>query len=240
MTVEARPVGVADTSSLSSMYSKIVEFRHDGGTSAEGGFASATSGGSFGYTPSGGEPSAAYGGLTTSTSATGAIAVRTMTSAFNADNGHLYYLHKDAFVNALSDGSQGYVVYSGFCDTSVGAEPSNGAYFEYDQTASANWRCVTAAGGSRTKTDSGVAVKALTSGTDKLQVKLEGSVAKFWINNTLVHTETLTIPTGWTQPFGAAAAIRKTLGTTARVLAFDMIYARQTLSTPRDLSEPAF
>lgn len=240
MTVEARPVGVADTSSLSSMYSRIVEFRHDGGTSTEGGFFAGTAGGSFSYTPVGGESGAAYGGLTTNTSATGAVAVRTVATAFNAANGPLYYLHKDAFVSDLSDGSQSYVVYTGTSNTSVGTEPTSGAYFEYDQTVSANWLCVTAAGGSRTKTDSGVAVKVLASGTDKLQVKLEGGVAKFWINNTLVRTETLTIPTGWTQPLGAGAAIRKTLGTTARVLAFDMLYVRQTLSTPRDLSEPAF
>ena len=223
-----------------SRMQKLVEFCHDGGSSAEGGFSTGTSGGAFGYTSSGSEAGAAYGGLTTSSSATGAIAVRTGTNAFNTANGPLYWLHKDAFVNALSDGTNSYAVYSGFHDSSVGAEPNNGAYFEYDQPVSANWRCVTAAGGVRTKTTTSVPVKVLATGTDKLQVKLQGGAAKFWINNVLVHTETLTIPTGWTQGFGAAAAIRKTLGTTARVLAFDMLYARQLLASPRNLSEPVF
>lgn len=218
----------------------MVEFRHDGGASAEGGFGSATSGGSYGYTPTGLEQGAAYGGVTTSTSATGSVSLRTGFTSFNASIGPLYYLHKDAFVTALSDGTQGYVAYSGFHDSGTGAEPTNGAYFEYDQTVTPNWQCVTAAGGVRTKTTTSVPVKVLADGVDKLQVKIEGGVAKFWINNTLVHTESLTVPAGWTQPFGACLAIRKTTGTTARIMAFDTLYARQRLNSRRDLSEPVF
>lgn len=221
-------------------YANVVEFRHDGGASAEGGFGSATSGGSYGFTPTGNEPGAAYGGATTQTSATGAVAIRTGFTSFNASNGKLYYMHCEAFVTALSDGTNSYVVYSGFSDSSTGAEPNNGAYFEYDHTVSANWQCVTAAGGSRTKTTTSVPVKVSASGADKLQVKIEGGVAKFWINDTLVHTESLTIPSGWAQSFGATMSIRKTAGTTARIVAFDMLYARQELTTSRNVSEPAF
>lgn len=240
MTVEARPVGVADTSSLSSMYSGMVEFLHDGGSSGDGGFAAIVSGGSFGYTAASTESSAAYGGVGTGTTTTGYCILRKGVSMFNADNGPLYFLHKDVFVSALSDVTNSYVVYTGLHDSSTATEPTNGAYFEYDQTVSANWQCVTAAGGSRTKTTTSIPVKELASGADKLQVKIVGGVAKFWINNTLVHTESLTVPSGWSQAFGVAAAIRKTAGTTSRIMAFDMLYARQTLSTPRDLSEPAF
>lgn len=219
---------------------KVVDFIHDGGSSAEGGFATGTAGGAYGYNPVVGETSAAYGGVTTSTSATGSIAERTATNAFNAANGSLYYLHKDAFVTALSDGSNSYVCYSGFSNTSTGAEPTNGAYFEYDPSVSVYWRCVTAADGVRTKTTTDVPVKILADGPDKLQVKIQNGIAKFWINNVLVHTTSSTMPTGWGQAFGAAAAIRKTGGTTARGLAFDMLYVRQELLTERDLSEPAF
>jgi hypothetical protein len=218
----------------------LVEFRHDGGSSSDGGFGTATSGGGYGYTPNGGETSAAYGGVTTSTSASGRAAQRTGNTSFNSSIGPLYYMHQQAFFTALSDGANSYISYSGFTDSSTGDEPSNGAYFEYNKAESDYWQCVTAAGGLRTKTVTSVLAKVLADGADKLQIKIEGGVAKFWINENLVHTEAGYIPSGWSQPFGAMSTIRKTSGTSARIFAWDMLYARQILATPRDLSEPDF
>ena len=89
--------------------------------------------------------------------------------------------------------------------------------FRYDRaTDGANWQCITRASGSETKTDSGVAVNAGTTGTMQtlsIVVAEDGSSVVFQIGESTVATHTTRIPTS-SGRLGYGAAILKSAGTT--------------------------
>ncbi len=71
-------------------------------------------------------------------------------------------------------------------NTSVVATDDDQVFFRFD-AAVANWEATTSIGGTDTETDSGVAVAANT--VYKLRITINSSrIAKFYINNVLVHT----------------------------------------------------
>lgn len=82
----------------------------------------------------------------------------------------------------------------GFLDTTAAA-PVDGAYFEYDTSASANWRICTADASARTQVATAIAVS--TAGWYQLEVAVNaaGTAAEFFINGVLVGTITTNIPT---------------------------------------------
>lgn len=82
-------------------------------------------------------------------------------------------------------------------DAAAGVEQANGIYCEFNPSASANFRLVTMAASSATRTASNIAVAAATWYRIGLQMTYPGGVptAKLFINGTLKATHTATIPT---------------------------------------------
>jgi hypothetical protein len=85
----------------------------------------------------------------------------------------------------------------GMVNSVIESPPSHGIYLE-KQDADTNWFCVTTASGSSTRTDSGVAVS-----TNYIIFKYvrNSQGVQFYINDTLVATNTTRIPTTFLSPY---------------------------------------
>ncbi|MEK7595446.1 MAG: hypothetical protein AAB443_02570, partial [Patescibacteria group bacterium] len=109
---------------------------------------------------------------------------------------------------------------AGFTNGALGAdtvsEVANGIYFRKN-TATSNWFTVarTASVETNSTSDTGIAVSVTTPQTLRIEVEnLATPQAKFFINGSLVRTETTNLPTvnmGWAVTNGTGAAIAKTL-----------------------------
>lgn len=99
-----------------------------------------------------------------------------------------------AQVAALQTASDHCALRFGFLD-STAAAPVDGVYFEYDTSASANWRICTSDGSVRTQMATAVAVAAATWYQLEVAVNAAGTSAEFFINSVSVGTITTTIPT---------------------------------------------
>lgn len=121
----------------------------------------------------------------------------------------------DINIGTLSSGTEEYVFRAGYMNTTTSALTSHGAFFEYDRTVSTNWRVRCRQGGSDASTNTSVAV---ASGWVKLKVVVNAAATSvaFYINDTLVHTETTQIPSGTSQTVSPTYQMVKTVGTTNR------------------------
>lgn len=99
--------------------------------------------------------------------------------------------------------------------------------------ASANWRAVTTDSGTRTFTDTGVAVNAATFIKIRIVVNANASSVEFFIDNTLVATHTTNIPSGTSKGVSVRNYIQKSVGYTPRLLILDYVKLQQTFTTAR-------
>jgi hypothetical protein len=178
--------------------------------------------------------------LSTSTSATARsyIATSNQTTAQSMVLGGGRILYETSVqVPTLSTSGERFAFISGFTSALNNITIPNGAAFLYDEggvaigsAASANWQVLTAAGGSRTYTTTATTVTA--GQWHKLQVIVNAAATSvgFYIDGTLVHTETSTIPTA---AIGFANQIIKSNGTTARTVLVDYVYLKQKYTTAK-------
>lgn len=138
-------------------------------------------------------------GLSAGTAATGRSAwASTGTLFFDSTVNSIFETHVSP--QALSDGTNTWTWRGGWCDVITGADCVDGVYFEYDQSASANWRCKTAANSVRTATNSTVAVTVNTY--HRLKITLtEDSSALFEVDGVTVCGGAIStnIPSGSTR-----------------------------------------
>lgn len=132
-------------------------------------------------------------------------------------------------VPTLSSGTERYALRMGFGD-SITADYANGIYFEYDDSASANWRCKTASASTRTTVDSGVAVAAGTWVKLEIFTTNAATSFSFAINGTTVATISSNMPTTDVSP---NMHIIKSIGTTSRLAYIDYFVLAMTLSGTR-------
>lgn len=134
----------------------------------------------------------------------------------------------------LSTGAQTFVSHIGYLDSSATGEPNNGAYFRYNEAVNGGrWQCVTAQGGTRTTTDSGI-----TADTNYHQFVVEineaGTSVEFYIDAVLVQTITTNIPNGTVaQAFGYGWKMEKSVGTTTVAQSVDWYYFESERTTAR-------
>lgn len=115
----------------------------------------------------------------------------------------------------------GYVPGTGLSNDEMG--------FEYDRSASANWRYMSGWNGSYTRVDSGKAVEAAK--WIKVRFVATHTSASFYVNDASIGTITTNIrPSGGLR---IGAHIIKTAGTTSREVLIDYIFARHDFSTDR-------
>ena len=88
----------------------------------------------------------------------------------------------------------GYVMRIGMQDISTNVDVTDGYYFEIDFAQSANWRICTAKAGTRTKTNTSVAVAGSTWYNLEIKVNSANSSVDYFINGTNVGTITTNIP----------------------------------------------
>jgi hypothetical protein len=147
------------------------------------------------------------------------------------------------YIPNLSTSSERFSALSGFSNgVSNGNNATNTIAFLYDEGgiaftgaagASANWKTVTTSGGTRTITDSAIAV--ITSDYVKLKIIVNtgGTSVSFYINGTLVATHTTNIPTGTSNRMNIRNYIQKSIGITQRQLVLDYVKLQQIFTTQR-------
>jgi len=178
--------------------------------------------------------------LSTSTSATSrsyiATSNQTSTQSMVLGGGKILY-EVSVQIPTLSTSGERFAFIAGFTSTLNSITISNGAAFLYDEggvaagsAASANWQVVTSSATTRTYTTTATTVTA--GQWYKLQVIVNAAATSvgFYIDGTLVHTETSTIPTA---AIGFANQIIKSNGTTARTVLVDYVYLKQKYTTAK-------
>lgn len=98
----------------------------------------------------------------------------------------------------LKASSDDFAMRIGFIDT-TNAKPVDGAYVEYDSSASANWRYCTANNSTRTENASATAVTASAWHLIAIEVNAAGTSVEFFLNGASLGTITTNIPTGATR-----------------------------------------
>jgi len=122
-------------------------------------------------------------------------------------------------VPTLSTGAETFTVYIGMYDHQT--TPVDGAWFEYsDGVNSGNWQCKVANNSSTTTTNTSTA--ATTSwATFTIDVNSSATEVKFYINGTLVHTETGANIPGVSRQSNICHGIVKNVGTGQRYIYVD-------------------
>lgn len=116
-------------------------------------------------------------------------------------------------LNQLSDGTNTFTQYIGFVDNSGAGDMNNGAYFRYTNGVnSGRWEAVTAKAGTRTATNTGITADILYS-VFEIEISQDGANAYFYINGTIVATNTTNIPIATAaQTYGYGWKLEKSLG----------------------------
>lgn len=132
-------------------------------------------------------------------------------------------------LTTLSDGTNTYICAVGSNQGVHSAFPgNNGYYFRYTHgTNSGKWQAVTDTGSLQTSTDTGV-IADTSYAIFRIEVNAANTSVAFYINNTLVATNTTNIPSS-SSICNIGAGLLKSAGTTARTIEVD--YLRIKCST---------
>ncbi len=144
----------------------------------------------------------------------------------------VYTIESEIYITTLSDGTDTYGLRFGFGDDAT-ADFTDGAYFEYLSTTSANWYMCTANNSTRTKTDTSTAVVAGAWLKLKIVVNAAGTSAEYFINGVSAGTVTTNIPTTTGRETSAMYSIIKSAGTTNRIFLIDWVWLHIDLTTSR-------
>ncbi|HWQ34327.1 MAG TPA: hypothetical protein VNQ79_15875 [Blastocatellia bacterium] len=168
--------------------------------------------------------------LSTGTTATGRAGVLSGASIIRFGGG-LITLEILLNIAALSNATDRYIIRAGLID-SISADAVDGAYFEYDESTSPNWRTCTASNSTRTKTNSSQAVQ---TGWHKLRLDVysDGSGVDYYYDGSYLRSETTSIPTAAGRETGIGIWIAKSVGITARTVDVDYVHLRQTFGATR-------
>lgn len=179
--------------------------------------------------------------LSTASSATGRAGLFTngnnVVTLFNTGGRIVFEI--DVRIPTLSTSGERFSFYFGELTSLASPTQSAGVWFTYDEggvatgsAASANWQVATAVGSSRTYTTTGVAVTAGQWYKLKAIVNAAGTSVGFYIDGTLVRTETATLPTSSTN-LVLGMSLTKSVGTTARTAEIDFFHYKQKFTTLR-------
>lgn len=210
------------------------DFAFDNSQGSTAGYAIGTNGGS-----------GQGGALLTSHSYTNALGIFRLTSGTSANTGLAYISNGSVAFNfkpsmfaltgidrinlsVASDGTNRYIVRSGFMTQSYNSEPTAGVYFRYtDNVNSGKWQCVCRSGGTETVINTTTAPKITTS-WDKLGIVINaaGTSVEFFINDVSQGTITTNIPT--TTYLVKMVVMNKISGGSSQLLDIDCVYIKVT------------
>lgn len=115
-------------------------------------------------------------------------------------------------IGTLANVTDDYDYYIGMNDGWHSAFPSNGCYFRYLRSSSANWLRITKNGGTETSTDTGIAV---TTGWHIMRMQGTSSSVDFTIDGVSAGSNSTNLPTN---PFNIAMAMVVKLAGTSSLL----------------------
>lgn len=170
--------------------------------------------------------------------ATGAItngsgALRTSLAAFKLGGGAMTISGTARQVSALSDANDAYELWWGIADTSS-TIPVNAVAFHYTHSASAgNWEAITRSAGTSTVTDTGVVYATTIWRSWRIEINAAGTSCAFYLDGTLVATNTTNIPTVALGYVMAIVKIGGAVGTNSRGFLPDTAKIRVELTTQR-------
>lgn len=180
-------------------------------------------------------------GLRTGTASNGRAAIMNDPQVgvyIRAGSGKLVF-ETSVFMRTLSTSSDRYHCYFGVGTNIVGGAQTSGCVFLYDEggvstgsSASANWQIQTAASNSRTYFSTSVAVQASTWYNFQIEIDETASSVKYYINNTLVRTETTNIPSTAANLIGLMSIV-KNVGTTDVGIILDYVGIKKKFNTAR-------
>lgn len=175
-------------------------------------------------------------GISESDTGTTATGRRTLSSSLSQLMATLarYRFAARMAIHQLSNGTDTFTKYLGFLDNTVAGNPTNGAFFRYTHgTNGGRWEACTARAGVITATDTGVAA-SLPYSIFEIEISQDGANAYFYINGTLVATNTTNIPTATSaQTFGYGWRIDKSVGTAVMASSVDWRYFEMERATAR-------
>ena len=158
------------------------------------------------------------------------------TAALSIGSG-AFIFETDINLSALSNGTDTYTFYSGIVGSPTATAPTTngyGAFFSYTDSAnSGKWNCGTVYGSTLTTTNTSTAVAATT--WTRLTIILDATLSNFYfyVNGTLVATNTTNLLQAAGGGWYVIAAIKKSAGTTASTCALDYMYVRKEFTTAR-------
>lgn len=182
-----------------------------------------------------------FNGLRTSTASNGraAITADPNLAKFIQITGGRTVFEASVYIHTLSDSTDRYNNFIGFGNNITGTTQTAGVGFVYDEggvttgsSASPNWQVKTANTGLRTWFTTSVQIVAQTWYKLRIEVNDSGSEVKYYINDTLVRTETTNIPSA-TASMVPVINMNKILGTTERQINIDYIGIKKKFTTPR-------
>lgn len=134
----------------------------------------------------------------------------------------------------LSDGTNTYRILFGLVKPWDSTTITDGAWFEYDSTSSANWRYRTASSSSSTSNSSSISVDANTWYRLRLEINAAASSVEYFIDDVSIGTINTNIPGSSGPSVQLKAGIHKSAGTTARNFLIDYIVFQYDFTTLRD------
>ncbi len=167
------------------------------------------------------------------TNAANDAGVRTATTLLSLGRGPISFVFVGREL-AVADVTNNFVERIGLIDGD--GAPVDGVYFRYNYNVNGGeWEAVTVDASSETATDTNVLYAAGTNRTFKIEINAAGTEALYYIDGTLVRTETgANLPDATDYPgFGWSAT--RSAGTAADInpMALDYIRGRLVFTTPR-------
>lgn len=133
----------------------------------------------------------------------------------------------DLNIPTASDGTDTFTVRSGFCDgLNSGVNGQDGAFFRYTHSVNGGrWECVNRANSVENAVDSGVSAIAGAGVYQTLEIQINASAtsALYYINGSLVATNSTNVPSGVGRDVGLGTGITKSAGTTNRSIYLDLM-----------------
>lgn len=169
-------------------------------------------------------------------SANGTGIIRESMDAYVFGGSTTYSFEFLIYLPTASDGTDTYKVRIGVMDTAptIGpdAESTNGVYFKYDSTVSANWIIYAVkTSGSASSTTTSTAVSAASWITLRIDINASSS-ATFYVNGSSVGTHSSNVPSATNEQTGIVARLAKTAGTNSRSCYIDY-WSKYITSTSR-------
>lgn len=173
-------------------------------------------------------------GLSTGTTATASLRVFTNSNCFELNGGKVIFCTNILIPTLFTVAQDGLVrigIGNTLTATTADQDHVGGVYFEYDRSASVNWRLCTSSASTRTKTASAVVVANNTWLTLCFVVNSAGTSVDFYINKVLVGTNTTNIPLLTNLCYNWY--LKKKAGTTAFVVLNDFYSIQKQLNKAR-------